>query len=179
MTDLATAADYTVRYGTPAAPERVDVLLAEASSFVRQVAGLHISLVEDESIEVRARRGMLILPEFPVVDVTSIEAPGPTPLDPSSYEWTPAGIVWPVSYGWSTRLTVVYSHGWDPVPEWIVGLVCSMVQRATRPAALNAVQSETTGTQTIAYNTSLAGVSLWLTSAEQDRLRSLKGPTIG
>jgi hypothetical protein len=178
---LASLADYNARYGEVADDSRILVLLDEASSFVRDVAGLTISLVEDDTTMVRPRRGIAMLPEFPVTALTSItpQPPAtPTPVDPTSYEWDDAGIIAGL-YGSGIKHAVVYSHGWDPVPEWIVGLVCSMVQRATRPAALNAVASETTGGQTTSYNTSLAGVSLWLTAKEEGRLRSLKGPTIG
>jgi hypothetical protein len=59
-----------------------------------------------------------------------------------------------------------------------VNLVCSVVQRSLRPEAAEGVQSETTGSQNVQYLVSSAGVTLWLTKAEIDRVCALRGPVL-
>lgn len=179
---LATVEDYIPRHGDPENPVQTHELLADASSLVRQVARIHISRVVDDEIVLDGdgtRR--IFLPNIPVIDVASVEIDA-VPLDPDAYRWwrwggldRRDGRAWPSE---PDSVVVVCTHGEDPTPEWIVNLVCAMVQRATRPAAESQVQQQTTGSQSIIYVSASGGVSLWLTQAEADRLEALRGPAL-
>lgn len=178
MGPLAGTEDYQARYG--AAPESVSTLLEEASSIVRDESSQTISFVEgDVALIIGDGSRLLQLPELPVGEVTAVVVDGQT-VPVGSWELFPVGQLWRHHGSWpdSRPVAVTYSHGWDEVPEWIVGLICSMVQRAVRPAAQLGVQAQTTGSQTVQYHTSLAGVNLWLTRQELDRLHRLRPPQV-
>jgi len=179
---LATVNDYQARYDTTVDPARLQTLLDDASSFIRREAGLHISRVEHDTVTLddTAILGgyLLVLPELPVVSVTSIVLDGVT-VDPDTYRVRRWGHVERAGWwGCPREVDVTYTHGWDPVPEWIVALVCSTVQRATRPTSVQGVQGVTTGSQYVQYATSVAGVNLWLTRDEAARLHALRGATV-
>lgn len=179
---LADLPDYATRYPGPRDDHQVVALLAEASSLVREVSGQHISLVTDDTVALDGSLSRhLWLPEVPIVSVSSITLDG-VPADPSTYRIEhdrrtlkrALGMTWDCD-----TVEVTYTHGWDPVPGWIVGLVCSTVQRSIRPAAQLGVQAQTTGSQTVQYATSLAGMNLWFTAAELHRLHGLAPDIIG
>lgn len=182
MADLADINDYTVRYGTPDDSAKVTALLGEASSLVRRIARIHISEVEGDVVTLDGdgtRR--LFLPEIPVTAVDSVTV-DEVEVDTEDIRWWVwggldrlGGRCWPCG---SQNIVVSYDHG-EEVEEWIVGLVCSIVQRALRPPAIEGVTSATTGSQTVAYAVSAAGVSLWVTSGEAERLEGLRGPVLG
>jgi len=177
---LAEVDDYTTRYDDTVDPAKLTQLLDDASSLVRQVANLTISLVEDDVVTLDdedVAGCLLFLPELPVVSVASVVSDGTT-LQASTYKVRKWGAI-ELRHGWwpcDADIVVTYTHGWDPVPDWIVSLVCSTVQRAVRPAAINGVQGVTAGSQNVQYASSLAGVNLWLTRAEEARLKGLAGP---
>lgn len=181
---LATLADYTIRYGAVDNGDqaKIEALLDDASSLVREVAKLTISKVEDDEIVLVGNgRRRMILPEFPVASASAVTIDGvPVVVADSVRVWPWGGIdlrtggVWT----WDKDIAITYTHGWDPTPPWIVALVCSMVHRAVRPAAVAGEQSITTGSQTVQYAATALGANVWLTEAEAGRLKSLRGPTI-
>lgn len=180
MEPLATTADYQVRHGTPSSADQVAVLLDDASSFVREESRQTISRVSDDEVVLVGDGSDLVqLPELPVVEVTSVSVEG-TDLAAGEWKLLPVGQIRRRGGCWrhDDLITVTYSHGWDPVPDWVVNLICSTVQRALRPAAQLGVQGQTVGSQSIQYASSVAGVNLWLTRAEQARLHALRPPGV-
>lgn len=180
MADLASLADYQLRHGDVASADeaKVTALLGDASSMVREVSRLYIEAVTDEVLEVDGSgTPRIILPEMPVTDVSSVVVDGET-LAATDYRWWSwggldrcAGGVWP--YG-PREVTVTYSHGWAPVQDWVIGLVCSIVFEALRDNVTQGEQSLTTGSQTVSYFT--ARSNLFIADPDAKRLRMLKGP---
>lgn len=181
-TPLATLSDYLLRHGPCSDPGRTTQQLADAESLVRHEAGLTISKVTDDTIEVDGDRSrLLILPEFPVIGVTTVTVDEVDLVDGTDFEWTSWGGLDRLTGWWPCRprsVEVTYDHGWDPCPAWVTALVCAMVQRATLPHLAAGVSSETTGSQAVSFVASAGGVSLWLIQDEVDRLKALRGATV-
>lgn len=181
LAPLATIDDYMARHGTPDDPAQVATLIGDAESLVREVAGLTISLAEDVEVAVAGEgTGQILLPEFPVVAVESV-AVDAVPLATTDYRWWEWGAIDRL-YGafelGPRRVTVVYTHGWDPVPSWITALVCGMVKRSLLDHVAEGIRSETYDEHTVTFASPEGGAVLWLTSEEQQRLRGLRGPVI-
>lgn len=124
---LATVADLEAR-GLTVAPEEtaiVGVFLEEASAAVREAAGVPISRTTSTvALEGPDNSPWLTLPGPPIVSVASVAVDGQAVTDfrLRSHQLWRAG-------GWSSgcepsEVTVVQTHGLDPVPADIVGLVC-------------------------------------------------------
>lgn len=174
MAPLAGRDDYESRYGEYENGERLLTLLSAASSFVREVAHCQIGVGTDLEETFTGGGHRLFLANVPVSAITEVTVNGDT-LATDRYTWTPWGRLEYTDDCWAYEDTVVvtYDHGQQP-PEWVVDLVCSMVQRALRPAAVAGEQSVTTGSQTVSYFTSAAGVSLWMTKEEKAKVRAIR-----
>lgn len=103
-----------------------DVLLASASSTVREAAGCPISEVTSTVTLVGNDWQTLTLPGNPVTAVSAVTVGGDTLTGWSLFD---SDLTLPC--GWSDQLptlvTVTYTHGFPTVPDDIVDLVCSMV----------------------------------------------------
>lgn len=177
---LATLGDYEVRYGNVTNSDQIEALLADASSLAVEIAGLDIVRVVGDTWSTEGNGSDLIqLPQVPVEEVTQVSVDG-TVLAEGMWRLLSHGQVRALWGCWSTCSLVefVYTHGFDPIPSWIVGLVCTMVQRAVRPAALDGISQRSTGGQSIAYVTTAAGANIWATQTEANRLRAIFGPRI-
>lgn len=178
MASLADLAAYKLRHGAVAQADENSVtqLLADASSLVREVAHLQIDQATSTVTVDGDGTRRVFLPEIPVTAVSALSVEG-VALDPSTYRWWEWGGldrrdgVWPCE---PRAISITYTHGWAPVPDWIVNMVCSMVFESLRDQVISGEQSITTGSQTISYFT--ARSNLYLPSADVDRLRALKGP---
>ena len=104
---------------------------------IRSYTGQHISLVEDEEVKVwPLMRRVVVLPENPVVDVTSVTDADYGLVDVDDYEWTPWGTI-TSRYLSGYALTVVYSHGFAVIPDDIRGVCIEVAKRALEnPAGL-------------------------------------------
>lgn len=142
MTDLATPADVVARLGrafTAMEDVRVGPLLTDASAAVRAYTGQTLTLVEDDVARLRQQRRFLTLPQRPVTDVTSVVDADGTEVGFSWYEGDDQVYIGGVSAiridldfpmpDWRP-LTVTYSHGYDPVPDDIIAVVCGVTLRA-------------------------------------------------
>lgn len=82
---------------------------------------------------------VVLLDGTPVVDVVSVAAGAPTAPDDrtelvegTDYEWSADGLIvslvgpWPRRFRW---LHVVWSFGWQELPETIIGTVCRVAAR--------------------------------------------------
>lgn len=182
---LATAADYVALYGPVEDVDTLEVRLAAASSLVQDVAKQDICRVVDDHYMLEDDgSGLVQLPQHPVISVASVEIAGVV-IDPSRWRLLGSGQVrlrdhrrWGPAPCDPDLIDVTNTHGYDPIPPWIVERVCSMVQRATRPEAIEGIRQETTGGQAIAYATTAAGANLWLTQAETKQLRAAFPPVI-
>lgn len=124
---LATVEDYAAsyRYAAATEPRRLPGRLARASALVREVTGQLLTLVEGDRAElVSTGSDWLSLPEYRVRRVRRVL------LD--SHEllgWTwlaPHGLLLPEPIEAGTTLTVVYDHGYDPIPADLVEVVVEL-----------------------------------------------------
>lgn len=169
MTPLACYQDYVNRAGSISEDDqgRIDFLLTDASGAVRAAAnGQIISLIEDDEVALRPYCGRVFLPQVPVVDVTAIEDADGNDVE---FIWEQGDTFVIVAGGRINRfdyelvigvppprLTVTYTHGYDPVPDEIIGLVCQIAGRALgTPATSAGVTQESLG----AYSYSIGSVA--------------------
>lgn len=141
MAALASIADVEARLArdlTGADETRMARLLIDASAAVRGYTGQLFDVVT-ETLRMKARTGVLRLPQRPVTAVSAVEDPDNNAI---SYEWWGddrvyvGGLVplnqWelngrrsPISY-----LDITYTHGYAAVPLDIVAVVCQIAMRA-------------------------------------------------
>jgi hypothetical protein len=141
MTDLATLSDVEATLGrdfTDAEENRMPRLLRDASASVRNYMRQDITLATS-TVRLRIRNGRIRLPQRPVIAVTSVATVGGGPLMFSSWEGFDTITVsnsmldtfaWEPFRNGIAVADVTYTHGWSPVPDAIVGVVCSIVSRA-------------------------------------------------
>lgn len=177
---LATSTDYIARYGAlPAGytEAQVNQLLADLSDQVREAAGWQqISLVTDDTVELRGNATTtMTLPQQPVVDVTAIDG-----LATTAWAWDGKFLTRLDGYQWDGRVAVTYSHGYDPVPGWLVGICCEAVRRSANNQ--DGLRSETKSiddyTNSRTYATETVNVPVMLTDAERDRIRGAFVPDL-
>lgn len=117
---------------------RAESLLLDASAAVRRYTGQHFTLVENDEVKFRARRGVVVLSQRPVVEVTSvvdlngnavlysfdgIERIALSPNVPDTFAWEP----------WRNGLetaVITYTHGYTTIPQDVVAIVCQAAARA-------------------------------------------------
>lgn len=154
MTALASSDDIEVRLGRAfvgSEEARVEALLDDASASVRAYTGQHFELVENDEIRLQVRRGIVTLPQRPVVAVTSVADVDAVDV---TYQWdagdrlnlnvTPLN-AWEIEPRRNrvTYVDVVYTHGYETIPEDIVRIVCNMALRAFGvPAESSGLQQE-------------------------------------
>lgn len=140
MADLIEVSDIEAHLGRAlTSPEvaRVAALMADASGSIRSYTKQTIT--EETTTDVlRIRNGRVRLPQRPVTAVTVVVNSNG---DPVIYQWDGAdslvtGSNVPDAWAWVpfassiVALTVTYTHGYNPIPDDIIGVGCSMVMRA-------------------------------------------------
>lgn len=173
---LATIDNYLARFGPipDGDIDKVVKLLGDASSKVREVAQCDISAgTYTEQVDTDGSRSVW-LRHVPVTAVASVTVDDEE-IDATDWRFTAAGALRRRWGRWSRHdpVVVTYTAGWNPVPDWIVGLICSMVWDSLRPAALAGEQSVTTGSQTVSYVAARA--NLWVPTGDLPMIRGLKG----
>jgi hypothetical protein len=141
MTDLATSADVVARLGRPLTTveaARIGALLRDASASVRNYMRQEVTETTT-TVRLRVRNGKVRLPQRPVTDVATVANVNGGPVMYSSWEGFDTinvssnvldTFAWePFRYG-IAAVDVTYTHGWNPVPDDIIGVVCSIVMRA-------------------------------------------------
>lgn len=177
MTALATVADLEVRTPLPAGSEaRAGALLADASALVRGHTRQWLSFVADDVRVIRAIGRVIKLPERPVESVTevaAIDAGGDVPV--SGWMWDGIDKVFlPLQHGSAGGTwRVTYSHGYQPLPDDVVAVVCGMVGRVlTSPSMAEGVTSETIGQYSYQMQQSVgsSGVAVRMLPSDRDAL---------
>lgn len=153
MADLIELADLEARLGrtlTATETARVAALMADASARVRNYMRQDVSEATTTAT-LRVRNGRVRLPQRPVTDVDTVLSING---DPVIYQWDGSDSISsmsnvPDSWAWEPftsgiqTLTVTYTHGYDPVPDDIVAVTCSVVMRALGREPVDAgIQSE-------------------------------------
>lgn len=149
MPDLALRPDLEVRIQrelTGAEADRADQLLRDASSAVVRISGQQ--LARATTVErLTVRNGRVRLSQLPVHDVIGAQSVGTTlsPAQSLAFDWdgrqavsVDMGLIYgdfafePLrSLGGIKRaVDVTYDHGYDEIPDWIVGTICNAAGRA-------------------------------------------------
>lgn len=122
---LATTGDLSARGFDVSNEALAGVLLAQVSAAVREAAGVPISRVTAELTFPGTREQFLHLHVSPIVSVTDVTLDGATVTDWKIRD----GRLWRAA-GWGDQhrdVAATVTHGYDPIPADIVGLVCSFV----------------------------------------------------
>jgi hypothetical protein len=164
---LASVADLEARLGrslTGTDADRAAALLVDASATVRNRTG-QTFVAETSTVRLRVRGTLLRLPQRPVTAVNTITA---VDGDTVGFTWH-AGDTLTLSaipaVGW---VDVNYAHGYDDVPDDIIGVVCNIAARAFGiPADEGGYQSETMGSYTYAVGAAAAAGAAGLLNDER------------
>lgn len=172
---------------------RIQTAIEIASGLVR--AGRRIfSRIDDDVVFVDGGAGgSFLLPRerLPVRSITSITNLGvsdtsPTTVAVADYDWSPSGIVTltrgaTLGAWWTERrrgITVTYSHGYDPIPRDVAGVVLAIAKRwydsasAGSTASGSLVKAESLGDYSVSYDTASSG----LLESEAFALRQYEAP---
>lgn len=156
---------------------RAQRLLEIASARVRTFTGQTFEYAETtDRLPVRNRK--VRLPQRPVIDVSAVTDINDVAI---SFEWLGGNVVdifTTVLNEWEieprrTRLRAVkvtYEHGYEAVPDDVVGIVCDMTAAALdSPPEQVGVQTETIGPASVSYGSQLPG-GVRLTQSMRDAL---------
>lgn len=126
--------------------------LEQASAVVENYLGQPVELVEDDEIVLDGSgTKVLLLPAFPVTEVTSVLVDGDA-LDGDDYEWSKTGELrrrgsWPAAL---RSVEVTYSHGYAAVPAVIVAVVSALAGRIYGTPLT--VRQESMGSYSVTYS---------------------------
>jgi hypothetical protein len=122
---LASPAD-AARFGYALPEGREMEMLARASARIRREAGQQITRTTS-TVRLTSWRGHVTLPSPPVTAVSEVQqvAYGGTTSTITGWQWD--------GYDRVNRVCgdviVTYTHGWDPLPDELLELVCSVASR--------------------------------------------------
>jgi hypothetical protein len=164
---LATIADLEARLGralTGTDADRAAALLVDASATVRNRTG-QTFVAETTTARLRVRGTQLRLPQRPVTAVNTI----------TNVDGDEVGFTWHggdsltldsvPTVGW---VDVDYDHGYEDVPDDIIGVVCNIAGRAFgTPADEGGYQSETIGTYSYTVGATAAAGAAGLLNDER------------
>lgn len=170
MDPLANEGDFEARLGRDILDlerARVQALLRDASARVRRLSGQIISRATTThrfAPRQTANGFGIVLSQWPVV---SVEADG-------DFTWY-AGTNFLATY---TALTVTYEHGYELVPDDIVGVVCQIAARAfgTKPDT-SGVSSESLGAYSYSVGGAAAAGPFGMLNDERETILAYKLPT--
>lgn len=183
---IATVDDFATRYGPPDDENKIAVLLADATSLCQQIAEQTIEHVEDDEVYLDVPDpwcSTIFLPELPVTDVSEVVDNGAT-LNPSDYWWYDYGKLQRPYTTWAAEgprtVKVTYSHGYDPMPLWLIQMAVTFAHRGTQSWSIDGIRSESF---TDAYAVTYQGgggtdAVLWASGSEVEQLCSLKIPVV-
>lgn len=170
---------------------RVLNLIKDASAAVRRFTKQDFTVVT-ETQGIRPIGGKIKLPQRPVLAVNDISVRLPNSLTESTipgWYWDGSDEVWLTDGGtiinlaeellfvmeWQTpECQVNYTHGYDTVPDDVVGVICSMVTRIVTAPGLGGVISENVGEYSYRLSDAAAQGPMSLTQAEKDALASYR-----
>lgn len=155
LPDLATTTDLSARGITPT--DVHDVMLAVASSLVREAAGSPILEAESTVTLTAWDEQILRLPGLPVTAVETVEVEGVATTD---YKLVDAYGLWSRAlWGCSsepTSVEVTYTHGLPAVPPHIVQLVCDLAILGANAATDGAVDARVVAEKIDDYSVTFA-----------------------
>lgn len=168
---------------------KVSANLRDASAAVRAYTRRDFTQTE-ETIRVRPRGYKVILPQRPVVAVTSVamvsDFNGTEFVTPVPWSWVsgfeihlvdPAIVINGPCQDWdddNVWAEIAYTHGYEEIPDNIVGVVANVALRQTTIPNGGYVDSETAGPFTVRYTGAVGGGPLALNDGERRILNSYR-----
>lgn len=186
MTDLATTVDVEARLGrtlTDTEALRIDALLADASASIRNYTRQELTAVAGDIATFKVRNGRVKLPQRPVTDVIAVTSLN---SDPVLYQWlgddtiltgtnTPDSFAWVPWTSGIPAVNVEYDHGYDLIPDDIIGVCCSIVTRALGREPVDAgITSEAIAGYSYSLGSAAAAGGFGMLQAEKDILDAYK-----
>lgn len=112
-----------------------DDRLLQAEALVRDWCGWHIAPTKSETITLATTgTDLLLLPTLHLTAVTSVTVEGGAVVDPTTYEWSPEGVVRRTSYRlWCydpSRFVINFTHGYPSPPPAVTAVVQALASRA-------------------------------------------------
>lgn len=176
MAAFATHQDLAARLGVTLTEDeqtRATALIAVASGMIQSAARQRIERVEDDTLTIRgSRSSTILLPERPVVSVVSVTLAG-TALATDTWRFEDDDtLVRRAGFGYDRdELVVVYTHGFEPIPDAIKGVCLEAVVRVwVNPGS--AVQ-ERIGSESTTYVQQGTPNGLLLTEGERRTVRQV------
>ncbi len=198
MAPLVTEADLVARLGYDLSDEqaaRAPALLADASALVRSYTEQDF-LPMDRSVVLRSQGGLIRLPQRPVTSITSVTAIGYNGApDTVLVDWwwdgtdliklgSGAAVInlperwFDDESGWPLTFRVVYTSGYEQVPDDVVMVVCRMVMTTmTAPTMIGGVTSETIGPYSYRLEQAGTGTAVSMTDADRQILSRYRRKT--
>lgn len=163
MDPLATSDDLVDRLGRDLSDletPRAAALLADASARFRFEARQQIS-ESSSTARLRVDHGRIDLPQYPVTAVTAVRNDANTNIDvqwstPSSWIYVGSVDRFDLDYRTCEYLNVTYTHGFDPVPDIVIAVICQMAGRAL---GVTLESTAITGEGLGAYNYTVGGAA--------------------
>lgn len=174
---LADPDELAIWLGKPANDPKLLAALRAATRRFRGAVGHDVDLVPDDHVTLDGNgRESLLLPVWPTTAVASVALDDELLVEGTDYQWSDMGALrrlgcrrWPDSL---RCLAVVYSHGWNPIPEDIQEAVIDQARTMfTVPAG---VQSRAVGGQSVTFGaTAAVGVSSqWSAAVARHKIRT-------
>jgi len=109
--------------------------ISGATAAIRNYCHQYIEKVEDDTwtFDVRPARWNVMLPELPVIEVTSVVEDDETLTADDDYQLGQYGQLWRVGQRWKEGtqiVTVTYTHGYETIPDDIVDVCTRAASRA-------------------------------------------------
>lgn len=173
LANLADQTDATAYgYGTI-----TSAMFARASARVR---GYTRQTITTATSTITARGPIVQLPQRPVQTIDGVtDAENAVALTTDDYLLRAGGILEVPLYG--GNLEIVYTHGWDALPDELIELVCGLASRLTNvnPAAGTGVQQETGGSESVTFGFDSYNAISELSTGEKRVLDRLFPPRAG
>lgn len=173
---LASTAD-AARFGYTLPAGQEELFLARASARLRRAAGQQISSTTS-TVRLRVDCGVAVLPGPPVSVVTTVAklaADGGTAL--TGWEWDGYDRI--TCIPWWRDANFTYTHGFNPVPDELLELVCSVAARlgsAPTSGGMEAgVRSESIDDYSVTYASDSLETASGLLEGEEAQLRAFLG----
>ena len=178
--DPLVSSDDFVEWFSLAAPNtaeaaRIETALEIASADVRAETQQQLTVLQETiTVYPPVDHGVaqFVLPQWPVTAVGDLSIAGSSLANGTDYVWDRTGVVTfiaPLGCSWSylNPVSVTYTHGWDPLPRDIAGVVLSRAKRLYDAPDAQTVDKESLGDWSVTYTPQPGG----LTVGECDTLR--------
>lgn len=156
--------------------------ITEATAAIRNYCKQYLELVEDDEVtfDVRPARWNLLLPELPVTEVSAVDEDGEPLTVGDDCELGAYGQLWRLNRRWAAGnqiVTVIYSHGYDEIPDDVVAVCTRAASRAYQAglrsadaAGVPGVASKSLGDYAVSYTSGAGGVGEGVMGASSSRM---------